>query len=90
MDRYNHFALPIGQTTIIQQKIADVTPRLMEGTGPLVELIASAELDPMIQIAGERRLMATNLAIRMDPKAAIELADRIRALDLTKGWPKQQ
>jgi hypothetical protein len=90
MNRISHFALPIGCTTIIQQKIADVTPRLMEETGPLVELIASAELDPMIHIDGERRLMATTLAIRMDPRAAIELAERIHVLDLTKGWPKQQ
>jgi hypothetical protein len=89
MDRIAHFSLPVGCATIIQQKIADVTPRLMEGAGPLVELVASAELDPMIQIEGEKRLMATTLAIRMDPKAAIELAERIRALDLTKGWPKQ-
>jgi len=89
MDRITHFALPIGRT-VIAQKIADVRPALVDETGPLVELIASAELDPMIQSDGERRLMATTLAIRMDPKAANELAERIRVLDLTRGWPKQQ
>jgi hypothetical protein len=89
MEKITHFALPVGQT-IIAQKIADVKPQLFEGTGPLVELIASAELDPMIRVEGEKHLMATTLAIRMDPRVAIVLAERILALDLTKDWPIQQ
>jgi hypothetical protein len=89
VERITHFSLPIGQT-IINPKIVSVTPRLLEGTGPLVELIASTELDPIIQVEAEKRLMATTLAIRMDPRAAIELARQILALDLTKGWPRQQ
>ena len=89
MEKITCFSLPIGQT-IINPKIASVTPRLFEGTGPLVELIASAELDPIVQHPLEKRLMATTLAIRMDPKAAIELARQILALDLTRGWPQQQ
>ena len=88
MEKIAHLSLPIGQTKI-SQKIADVTPQLLEG-GPLVELIASAELDPMITLDGEKRLRATTLAIRMDPKVATELAERIRALNLTRGWPLPQ
>ena len=88
MEKITHLSLPIGQTKI-SQKIADVTPQLLEG-GPLVELIASAELDPMITLDGEKRLRATTLAIRMDRKVATELAERIRALDLTRGWPLPQ
>ena len=64
MEKITHLSLPIGQTKI-SQKIADVTPQLLEG-GPLVELIASAELDPMITLDGEKRLRATTLAIRMN------------------------
>jgi hypothetical protein len=86
MEKIIHCQLPIGQT-IISQTIADITPRLYED-GPLVELIASAELDPMIRLDGEKRLWATTLAIRMAPKAAVELAQRILDLDLTKGWPR--
>jgi hypothetical protein len=41
-----------------------------------------------IRLDGERRLWATTLAIRMDPKVAVELAQRILDLDLTKGWPR--
>ena len=87
MEKLTRFTLPTARTTVIDQKIADVTPRLFEG-GPLVELIASAELDPILLGENETRLWATTLAIRMDPKVATELAERIRALDLTKGWPR--
>jgi hypothetical protein len=83
VEKITHFSLPIGRT-IISQKIADLSPQLYED-GPLVELIASAELDPMIQHEGEKRLSATTLAIRMDPRVAVELAQRILDLDLTRG-----
>jgi hypothetical protein len=90
MEKTAQLSLMVGVKTEIPRKVDSWTPGLLEGTGPLVELVASFELDPMIRNPGEKRLMATTLAIRMDPKVAIELAQRILALDLTKGWPQQR
>jgi hypothetical protein len=86
MEKISQIDLGYGQNRITKKAIA-WTAELFEG-GPLVELRASIELDPMIQSDGEKRLMATTLAIQMDPRVANELGEKIRDLDLTKGWPK--
>jgi hypothetical protein len=88
VEKVTHITLSYGQN-IISKKAVEWEADLFEG-GPLVELRASIELDPMIQADGEKRLMATTLAIQMDPRVAIELCGKIRDLDLTKGWPTQR
>jgi hypothetical protein len=89
MERTVHLSLTVGAKTEITKKVASWTAGFPDGTrGPQVELVASIELDPIIQSPGEKRLMATTLAIRMDPKVAIELVERIRELDLTRDWPQ--
>jgi hypothetical protein len=84
--KLSYVSLSIGRNNI-SPKIARWDVELMEGTGPLVELIALGELDPLIQHPLEKRQAATTLAIHMDPKVAIELSQHIRDLARTKGWP---
>jgi len=60
---------------------------LSEGIGPLVELTALGELDPLIQHPLEKRQAATTLAIHMDRGVAIALSQQIRELARSKGWP---
>ena len=79
-------SLPVGRTEI-SPRIASWTVELSEGIGPLVELIALGELDPVIQMPLEKRLAATTLAIRMDRVVAIGLSQQIRELARSKGWP---
>jgi hypothetical protein len=79
-------SLPVGRTEI-NPRVASWTVELSEGLGPLVELIALGELDPVIQNPLEKRQAATTLAIRMDRVVAIALSQQIRELARSKGWP---
>ena len=70
----------------ITQPLEDFDVDLLEG-GPLLRLVAAVRHHP-----GEPRGLgeherATTLAIRMDPKAAIELAAKIDELSRKMGWP---
>jgi hypothetical protein len=86
VEKITNFNLYVGTQNRVVQRLGEWTVGLFED-GPLVELRASTELDPTIRVEGEKRLMATTLAIHMDQQAAIELSERIRELARTMGWP---
>jgi hypothetical protein len=68
----------------VNDKVANWRVELAEGSGSLVDLLAYAELDPIIQHPLEKRQAARILALRMDPKVAIESAEKIRSVTHTK------
>jgi hypothetical protein len=82
---YDEIILPLGHHEILQ-RVEDFDVGLMEEVGPLVRLVASVEVRPEIPPGPGRHRGATTLAIRIDPKAAIELAEQIRVLARTMGW----
>ena len=88
MEKITNHILHVGLNQI-NSRLTEWTAEMLEG-GPLVELRALAEPVPTARSVEEKRLMATTLAIQMDPRAAIELCWRIRELALTKGWSLQQ
>jgi len=86
MQQVTHLSLWAGRRNEISQRIESWTVQNYED-GPLVELTALTEFDVAALSDAEKHLMATTLAIRMDPKAAIGLAEQIVELARTKGWP---
>jgi hypothetical protein len=54
---------------------------------PMVELLASLKVDPMLRGRLSRGTTATTLAIQMDAQVAIDLFARLRALAHSMGWP---
>jgi hypothetical protein len=68
------------------QRVQEFSIELLEGTGPLLRLVASVEPHPTKPPGPGRHRGATSLAIRMDRAVATELWRQIRDLFQTKGW----
>jgi hypothetical protein len=86
MSSSEQIILSLGHHEILQ-RVEDFDVGLLEDVGPLVRLVASVEARPEMPPGPGKHRGATTLAIRIDPKAAIDLAERIRVLARTMGWP---
>jgi hypothetical protein len=78
--------LELGHHEFIQ-RAQDLSIGLLDGTGPLLRLHASAEAHQSKPPGPGRHQGATTLAIRMDQAAAMMLFQQIRDLARTKDWP---
>ena len=69
----NEFTLPFGEN-LLSGRLGEARAQLLDGVGPIVQIVGSIQRPLTPEHGPGMNRPATTLAIRMDQKAAIDLA----------------